>query len=68
VGVGAATIKMDGQKDKEFSIVGSFLGRFCHRRNKCRPNAQVKGGKNLTPNFSSQKNYPLTQKPCIFGP
>jgi hypothetical protein len=45
-GLGVATIKLDSQKDKEFAIVGSFFGRFSHRRNKRPPNAQIKGGGN----------------------
>lgn len=63
-----ATIKMEPQKDKEFTIVGRKFVRFSHRRNNCLPNAQVKGAKNVVPYFWSQKNYLLTQKVCLFGP
>jgi hypothetical protein len=66
--VRTATIKIGAEKDKEFALVGSFFGKFSHRRNKRPPNAQVKGGENLTPFFSSRKTYPLSQNTCIFGP
>lgn len=63
----SATIKLEVQNDKVFSLVGSFLGRFSHRRNKCLSNTQVKGGENIAPCFLSQNFYLLSQILCHFG-